>query len=92
MSYDERMVRVTGTGLAHGARARITSVHGISDGVADGRITITDGDGGKVLIDFDVSQNNDADLNIGGNGVLAQESIFVSALTNVTAITVVFTG
>jgi hypothetical protein len=89
MSSDIKANRVTSTGSAFAGPARIRGIHVLTDGVGAGRLTITDGSGGTTILDVDFEPaSDDSFVNIPGSGIRCQASIFVSALTNITAATI----
>ena len=81
--------RVTATGAATAARSRLLGVL-LSSG-ASGRFTITDGSGGATLFDVDAAAPReiytDAD-----DGILAVTGLWVSAITNITSVTLLIGG
>ena len=87
---DTRAKRATGTGALSTGRARICGVAVLVDNVGPGRLTITDGDGGATVLDLDFGQNGGDNIAIGGDGILVESDVFVSAATNITALTVFY--
>jgi len=85
---DVRSKRLTGTGSAAVGPARIRQTQVFS---ASGtpRLTITDGSGGSTVLDLDFSASETHSVNIPDEGIKVSD-IFVSVLTNITAITVFF--
>jgi hypothetical protein len=81
--------RVTGTGAATAARSRLLGVS-LASGATAGRFTVTDGSGGATLFDQDTPASvttpvfipTDAD-----DGILATVGLYVSAITNISAAT-----
>lgn len=92
MNSDIKSVRVTGTGSALASRARICGVKFTSDGVGAGRLTITDGNGGDTALDLDFLNSDQDYVQISGNGILVQDAIWVSAITNAVAVTLFYEG
>jgi len=89
MSSDVKMQRVTGTGALGIGRARIRQVHVTTGGTA-GRLTLTNGSGGGVLLDLDFVASSTHIANIPGEGILSAADPFVSLATNVTAATIYY--
>jgi len=85
---DVRSKRLTGTGSAAVGPARIRQIQVFS---ASGtpKLTITDGSGGSTVLDLDFSASETHSVNIPDEGIKVSD-IFVSVLTNITAITVFF--
>ncbi len=89
MSSDIKADRITSTGSVFAGPARIRGIHVLTDGVGAGRLTITDGSGGATVLDVDFDPASDYNfVTIPGGGIRCQASIFVSALTNITAATI----
>ena len=86
---DIKAKRVTGTGALAIGRARIRQLQ-VAVGAGAGRVTITDGDGGETILDLDFSASDTHSVNIPSDGILSTNDPFVSAATNVDAITVFF--
>ncbi len=86
---DIKAKRVTGTGALGIGRARIRQLQ-VAVGAGAGRVTITDGDGGETILDLDFSASDTHSVNIPSDGLLSTSDPFVSAATNVNAITVFF--
>ena len=85
---DVKSKRLTGTGSAGVGPARIRQIQVFS---ASGtpRLTITDGSGGSTVLDLDFSASETHSVNIPDEGIKVSD-IYVSVLTNITAITVFF--
>ena len=90
MSSDIKMKRVTATGALSVGRARIRQVQVTISNAGPGRLTITDGDGGKVVLDLDFAADNTHITNVPDHGILVVVDPFVSAATNVTAATIYY--
>ena len=89
MNSDQKMVRVTATGDVAVGPARLTGMH-ISAAAGGGRLTITDGNGGETLFDADFTASTDGDLNIPQNGIRFDTGMWVSAITNITSVTLFY--
>tara|TARA_R110001592_G_scaffold48981_1_gene153305 strand:- start:167 stop:439 length:273 start_codon:yes stop_codon:yes gene_type:complete len=85
---DVRSKRLTGTGSAAVGPARIRQIQVFS---ASGtpRLTITNGNGGSTVLDLDFSASATHSVNIPDEGIRVSD-IYVSVLTNITAVTVFF--
>jgi hypothetical protein len=89
MSSDIKMKRVTGTGALVIGRARLRQVHVTTTGTA-GRLTITSGSGGEVLLDLDFVASSTHIANIPDEGILSAADPFVSVATNISAATIYY--
>ena len=90
MSSDIKMKRVTATGALSVGRARIRQVQVTISNAGVGRLTITDGDGGEVILDLDFTADSTHITNIPDLGILATSDPFVSVATNVLATTIYY--
>lgn len=86
---DIKTKRVTTTGAVAIGRARIRQLQ-VSVGAGAGRLTLTDGDGGETVLDLDFTASDTHSVNIPSDGILFTTDPFVSAATNVSAITVFY--
>ena len=84
---DIQTKRVTGTGSLAVGPARIRQIQVLTSGGGAGRLTITDGSGGSTVLDIDFLASDSHSVNIPDNGIRCSSDVFVSAATNVTAIT-----
>lgn len=85
---DAKAKRVTGTGALAVGRARIRHITVLASAAGAGRITLTDGDGGPVILDVDLAANSFSTIDIPDDGIVAAVDPFVSLATNVTAATI----
>ena len=85
---DVKSKRLTGTGSAAVGPARIRQIQ-VFTASGTTRLTITDGSGGSTVLDLDFSASETHSVNIPDEGIKVSD-IFVSVLTNITAITVFF--
>ena len=85
---DVRSKRLPGTGSAAVGPARIRQIQ-VFTASGTPRLTITDGSGGSTVLDLDFSASETHSVNIPDEGIKVSD-IFVSVLTNITAITVFF--
>lgn len=81
-----RAKRLTGTGATSLGRCRLASLSVVTGGTA-GRVTITNGNGGATLLDLDTQANTVQYFLLPETGILSDDDPYVSALTNVTSIT-----
>ena len=82
--------RVTsGSSLAVGP-ARIRQVQILTSGGGAGRLTVTDGVGGTTVLDLDFLASNLHSVNIPDYGIRCQTDVYISAATNVTAMTIFY--
>lgn len=88
-SSDIKTKRVTGTGSLAVGPARIRQVQ-VLTGLGAGRLTITDGNGGETLLDLDFLASDSHSVNIPDYGIRAQSDVYISAVTNITALTVFY--
>lgn len=88
MSSDIKTKRVTDTGALGVGRARIRQVQVTISDAGPGRLTITDGDGGEVVLDLDFAADNTHITNVPDRGILVVVDPFIATATNVTAATI----
>ncbi len=86
---DVQTKRVTGTGSLGVGPARIRQVQILSTSGSP-RLTVTDGSGGSTVLDLDFAASDSHSVNIPDDGIRCQSDVFISALTNITAITVFY--
>jgi len=86
---DVKAVRVTATGDTGSGGTRLKGIH-VSAASGGGRLTITDGNGGATIFDADFTASTDGDIIFPGNGILARDGIWVSAITNITSVTLFY--
>ena len=89
--------RVTATGAVTTTPYKIKGIYFVPTvSAAAPRVTLTNGNGGAVLLDLDgpisqaASNPVPVQLNLPENGILASASIYLGTLTNVAAITVFY--
>lgn len=85
---DVKAKRLTGTGSAAVGPARIRQIQVLS-ATGTPRLTITDGNGGATVLDLDFAESDSHSVNIPSDGIRVDD-IYVSALTNITAVTVFY--
>jgi hypothetical protein len=87
---DVKSKRLTGTGAASVGRVRLRKVSLLVSNVGPGRLTLTDGNGGATVFDVDFGTDGSHTLMLPDNGTLFENDIYVSAATNVTALTLFY--
>lgn len=80
--------RVTGTGSVGVGPARVRGFQ-VTTGAGAGRLTITQGNGGDTAIDIDFGASTSDSVFIPDEGVRVSD-IYVSVLTNITAVTIFY--
>ena len=88
MVSDVKAKRVTGTGSLAVGPARIRTLHGVTGGA--GRLTITDGNGGTIVLDVDSHGAGTFTLDIPDAGIRCESDVFVATATGITALTVFY--
>jgi hypothetical protein len=58
--------------------------------VGAGRLTITDGSGGATVLDIDFATEDSHSINIPDYGIRCADDVVITALTNITAMTVFY--
>lgn len=82
--------RVTGTGSLAVGPARIRQIQVLTSGGGAGRLTVTDGNGGTTVLDIDFLASDSHSVNIPDYGIRCQTDVYISAATNVTAMTIFY--
>lgn len=85
---DVKAIRVTATGALSIGRARIRHITVLVNNTGAGRIAVTSGDGGPVILDVDLATNSFSTIDIPDEGIVSAADPFVSVATNVTAATI----
>lgn len=86
---DVKAKRLTGTGAASIGRARLRQVH-VLTGAGAARLTMTDGNGGATVLDIDFIASDSQPINIPDEGLLFTSDVYVSAATNIDALTIFY--
>ena len=86
---DVQSKRVTGAGSLGVGPARIRQVQVLST-TGSPRLTITDGNGGSTVLDLDFLASDSHSVNIPDDGIRCQSDVYISAFTNITAMTVFY--
>jgi hypothetical protein len=82
--------RVTGTGSLAVGPARLRQVQVLTSSGGPGRLTVTDGNGGTTVLDIDFLASDSHSVNIPDYGIRCQTDVYISAATNITAVTVFY--
>jgi hypothetical protein len=85
-SSDVLTKRVVATGSLAVGPARIRQVQ-VLTGAGAGRLTVTNGNGGATVLDIDFLASDSHSVNIPDNGIRCSSDVYVSAATNITAMT-----
>jgi len=86
---DVQAKRVTSAASLAVGPARIRQVQVLVAGAA-GRLTITDGNGGPTVLDLDFVASQTHSVNIPDFGIRCQNDVLITAMTNITAMTVFY--
>ena len=86
MSSDVLTKRVTGTGSLAVGPARVRQIQ-VLTGAGAGRLTVTNGNGGTTVLDIDFLASDSHSINIPDDGIRCSSDVYVSAATNITAMT-----
>ena len=86
---DVKTKRVTATGSLAVGPARIRQIQVLSV-AGTPRLTIKDGSTGSTVLDLDFAVSDSHSVNIPDDGIRCESDVYVSALTNITAITVFY--
>ena len=89
-SSDLRTKRVTAAGSLAVGPARIRQVQVFTTAGGAGRLTVTDGAGGPLVLDIDFIPSDSYSINIPDYGIRCSSDVFVTALTNISAMTVFY--
>ncbi len=87
---DVQTKRVTGAASLAVGPARIRQVQVLTSAGGAGRLTITDGAGGTTVLDLDFKASDSHSLNIPQAGIRCQNDVLITAMTNITAMTVFY--
>lgn len=86
MSSDVLTKRVTGAGSLGVGPARVRQIQ-VLTGAGAGRLTVTNGNGGDTVLDIDFLASDSHSINIPDDGIRCSSDVYVSAATNITAMT-----
>jgi hypothetical protein len=62
----------------------------LTSDVGAGRLTITDGAGGRTVLDIDFAVEDSHSINIPDYGIRCENDVLITAMTNITAMTVFY--
>tara|TARA_R110002060_G_scaffold25403_1_gene34791 strand:+ start:106 stop:381 length:276 start_codon:yes stop_codon:yes gene_type:complete len=86
---DVQAKRITSAASLAVGPARIRQIQVLVAGTA-GRLTITDGSGGPTVLDLDFVASQTHSVNIPDFGIRCQDDVLITAMTNITAMTVFY--
>ena len=87
---DVRSKRVTVAASLGVGPARIRQVQVLTNATGAGRLTITDGVGGSTVLDLDFKASDSHSVNIPDWGLRCQDDVLITAMTNISAMTVFY--
>jgi hypothetical protein len=82
--------RITGVGSLGVGPARIRQVQVLTTAGGQGRLTITNGDGGSTALDLDFLASDSHSVNIPDSGIRCSTDVLITAMTNISAMTVFY--
>ena len=85
-----KRVAAGGTGSLGVGPARIRQVQVLTSNVGAGRLTITDGAGGRTVLDIDFISDDSHSINIPDYGIRCESDVTITLLTNISAMTVFY--
>ena len=89
-SSDIQTKRVTTAASLGVGPARIRQIQVLTSAVGAGRLTITDGAGGNTALDIDFIAEESHSINIPDYGIRCATDVTITAMTNITAMTVFY--
>jgi hypothetical protein len=89
-SSDIQTKRVTTAASLGVGPARIRQVQVLTSAAGAGRLTITDGAGGRTTLDIDFKDDDSHSINIPDYGIRCENDVLITAMTNITAMTVFY--
>ena len=87
---DVQSKRVTTAASLGVGPARIRQIQVLTTSDGEGRLTITDGSGGTTVLDLDFLAWDSHSVNIPDWGVRCQNDVLITAMTNISAMTVFY--
>ena len=87
-SSDIQTKRVTTAASLGVGPARLRQVQVLTSDVGAGRLTITDGAGGRTVLDIDFAVEDSHSINIPDYGIRCENDVLITAMTNITDVTV----
>jgi hypothetical protein len=89
-SSDIQTKRVTTAASLGVGPARIRQIQVLTSAAGAGRLTITDGAGGRTVLDIDFIADDSHSINIPDYGIRCENDVLITAMTNITAMTVFY--
>lgn len=86
---DIQAKRITAAASLGVGPARIRQVQ-VLTGAGAARLTVTDGSGGRTVLDLDFLASDSHSVNIPDYGIRCQDDVLITAMTNITAMTVFY--
>ena len=86
-SSDVFAIRKNATGAVFEGPARLRQVEINTSASGTPRLTFTDGNGGAVLLDLDLTNSDTHSVNIPADGILFKDGVYVSTFTALEAVT-----
>ena len=87
---DVQSKRVTTAASLGVGPARIRQVQVLTTAGGAGRLNITDGSGGRTVLDLDFLASDSHSVNIPDWGLRCQNDVLITAMTNISAMTVFY--
>ena len=87
---DVQSKRITTAASLGVGPARIRQVQVLTTSGGAGRLTITDGSGGRTVLDLDFLASDSHSVNIPDWGLRCQNDVLITAMTNISAMTVFY--
>ena len=87
---DVQSKRVTTAASLGVGPARIRQVQVLTTSGGAGRLTITDGSGGRTVLDLDFLASDSHSVNIPDWGLRCKDDVLITATTNISAMTVFY--
>jgi hypothetical protein len=76
--------------LEHNLAELILEGASATSDVGAGRLTITDGASGRTVLDIDFKDDDSHSINIPDYGIRCENDVLITAMTNITAMTVFY--
>ena len=87
---DIQSKRITAAASLGVGPARIRQVQVLTTSSGAARLTITDGSGGRTVLDLDFLASDSHSVNIPDYGIRCQDDVLITAMTNISAMTVFY--
>lgn len=89
-SSDIQTKRVTTAASLGVGPARIRQVQVLTSVAGAGRLIVTDGAGGRTVLDIDFIADDSHSINIPDYGIRCENDVLITTMTNITAMTVFY--